>query len=198
MSYFTVAKDYEYFEEVKKSKFYAYVCQMHDLSLFKQKLAQRKAKYPDAGHHCFAYKLGSEMRFSDDGEPGGTAGRPMYELIDKRGLDHILIINSRYFGGTKLGTGGLARAYSGSAAKAIDAAGVVEVKDRAKLKFEVPFSDMDIVHRLLDDWVELEKESINYSAEGLIMEVSLLANNRKELISKLENLTRGNLRLLDS
>lgn len=191
MGYFTVAKEYEHFEEVKKSKFYAYVCRMDDLELFKIKLAQIKAKYPDAGHHCFAYKLGSEIRFSDDGEPGGTAGRPMFELIDKRNLDHILAINSRYFGGTKLGTGGLARAYSGSLAKAIDQAGIIEIKDRLKLRFEVPFSEMDGVHRLLDDWAELKKENIDYSANGLIIEVSLLANDLENLKTKLANLTRG-------
>ena len=195
MGYFTVAKEYEHFEEVKKSKFYAYVCRMDDLKLFKTKLAEIKAKYPDAGHHCFAYKLGSEIRFSDDGEPGGTAGRPMFELMDKRNLDHILAINSRYFGGTKLGTGGLARAYSGSLAKAIDHAGIVEIKDRVKLKFEVPFSGMDSVHRLLDDWAELNKEKIDYSASGLIMEVSLLAEEKEDLVRKLENLTRGSVSL---
>ena len=191
MGYFTVAREYEQFEEVKKSKFYAYVCRMDDLGLFRIKLAQIKAKYPDAGHHCFAYKLGSEIRFSDDGEPGGTAGRPMFELIDKRNLDHILAINSRYFGGTKLGTGGLARAYSGSLAKAIDQAGIIEIKDRLKLRFEVPFSEMDGVHRLLDDWAELKKENIDYSANGLIIEVSLLANDLENLKTKLANLTRG-------
>lgn len=191
MGYFTVAKEYEHYEEVKKSKFYACVCRMDDLGFFKDKLAQIKAKYPDAGHHCFAYKLGQEVRFSDDGEPGGTAGRPMFELIDKRNLDHVLAINTRYFGGTKLGTGGLARAYSGSLAKAIDQAGIIEIKDRLKLKFEVPFSEMDSVHRLLDDWHELKKENIDYSASGLIMEVSLLADEKEDLELKLENLTRG-------
>ncbi len=195
MGYFTVAKEFEYFEEVKKSKFYACVCQMDDLAFFKEKLAAIKAKYPDAGHHCFAYKLGKELRFSDDGEPGGTAGRPMFELIDKRNLDHILAINTRYFGGTKLGTGGLARAYSGSLAKAIDQAGIKEIKDRLKLKFEVPFAEMDSVHRLLDDWAELKKENIDYSANGLIMEVSLLADEKENLELQLRNMTKGSLKL---
>ncbi len=195
MGYFTVAKEFEHFEEIKKSKFYACVCRMDDLNFFKEKLAAIKAKYPDAGHHCFAYKLGKELRFSDDGEPGGTAGRPMFELIDKRNLDHILAINTRYFGGTKLGTGGLARAYSGSLAKAIEQAGIKEIKDRLKLKFEVPFAEMDSVHRLLDDWAELKKEDIDYSANGLIMQVSLLADEKENLELQLRNMTKGSLKL---
>ena len=88
---------------------------------------------------------------------GETAGRPMLEVLNKRGLEHVLAVVTRYFGGTKLGAGGLVRAYSGSLAKALDEAGTYQVKDRCKLAFEVPFAAMDSVHRLLDDWPELSK-----------------------------------------
>jgi len=90
--------------------------------------AVRKRAY-DATHHCFAYRVGSAgegFRYSDDGEPGGTAGTPILRQIDVRGLTHTLVVVTRYYGGTKLGTGGLIRAYSEAAAQALEAGGIEE------------------------------------------------------------------------
>ena len=72
-----------------------------------------------ASHHCWAYRIGDAYRFSDDGEPAGTAGRPILQAIDGQGLDHVAVLVSRWFGGIKLGAGGLVRAYGGTAAECL-------------------------------------------------------------------------------
>jgi putative IMPACT (imprinted ancient) family translation regulator len=76
---------------------------------------------PKASHNCFAYKIGAEFRSTDDGEPGGTAGRPILRAIETEGLDHVCVLIIRYFGGTKLGAGGLVRAYGGAARECLRA-----------------------------------------------------------------------------
>ena len=186
-----MAKTTELTEEVKGSRFIAWVSAVKEVGEVDGLLTLVRNRYPDASHHCFAYKLGDTVKFSDDGEPGGTAGRPMLELFNKRDLDYVVGVVTRYFGGTKLGAGGLVRAYSGSLAKALDAAGVVEVKDRTVLELAVPFADMDTVHRLLDDWAELSKGEPAYTAEGSQLEVELLEEDVEKFRETLTSLTRG-------
>jgi len=99
-----------------------------------------RKKFHDANHHCYAYRLGSdgqESRSSDDGEPGGTAGKPILAAIDREGLTNALVVVTRYFGGTKLGTGGLVRAYGEAAALALKEAGKKQQLITAPLAFAV-------------------------------------------------------------
>lgn len=105
-------------------------------------VAARREEFRDATHNCFAWRVGLSgdgMRTSDDGEPGGTAGRPILQEIDGRGLSDVLVVVTRYFGGTKLGTGGLIRAYGGAAAEALDLADVVEVPVVEVLSIAYPY-----------------------------------------------------------
>ena len=196
MGYITVRKTVERLEVVKNSKFLTLVTPLKSVDEVESLLAETRSRTPDASHHCFAYKVGEAVRFSDDGEPGGTAGRPLLEVLDKRGLDHVLGVVSRTFGGTKLGAGGLVRAYSGSLAKALDEAGTHQVKDRVTVTFEVPFAEMDSVHRLLDDWAELRKREPEYSAAGTQLTVSLVEDDLAKLKQELEGLTRGQVKWL--
>jgi uncharacterized YigZ family protein len=101
----------------------------------------RKQHY-DATHNCYAYAVGERgeiARFSDDGEPGGTAGLPMMEVLKKRGITYCLVIVTRYFGGILLGAGGLVRAYTKSAAEAVAAAGVLSVRECLSYSLSVPY-----------------------------------------------------------
>lgn len=120
MPYLSVAKTHVREEVVKGSSFLALVTRVKGVDDALAKLAEVRARHPDATHNCWAYRIGAELRFSDDGEPGGTAGRPMLEVLQKRDLDFVLAVVTRYYGGTKLGAGGLVRAYGGSLAKALD------------------------------------------------------------------------------
>ena len=114
---------------VNKSRFigYASPCQTEEEAL--AFLKSIREKHRDATHNCYAYVIGENagvMRYSDDGEPGGPAGLPMMEVLKARGVVNCCVVVTRYFGGVKLGTGGLVRAYSGSVAHAVEAAGLAQ------------------------------------------------------------------------
>ncbi len=194
-SYFTVAKETEFEEVVKGSRFIGRVSSARSVQAALAKLEAVRATYPDATHHPWAYLIGSELRFSDDGEPGGTAGRPMLETLQKHGqkraLDRVVGVVTRYYGGTKLGAGGLVRAYGGTLAKTLDAAGVVEVKPTVTLFVNVPFTELDTVHRLLDAWRGLRKGEPEYTAQGLRLAVTLFAEDEERLARTLTEVTRG-------
>ena len=107
----------------KKSRFLGLACHIDDEEQAKSLIEARRKQHYDARHNCFAYMLsGGIMRYSDDGEPQGTAGLPMLDVINKNGLADVLVISTRYFGGILLGAGGLVRAYTQSAADTLAAA----------------------------------------------------------------------------
>jgi uncharacterized YigZ family protein len=191
VGYLTVAKTCERTEAVKGSSFIAFVTTVEALSDVEAHLHAMRAKYEDANHHCYAYKLGNTLKFSDDGEPGGTAGRPLLEGLQKRNLDYVLAVVTRYFGGTKLGAGGLVRAYSSSLAKALDEAGSLEVRDRVTLVAEVPFAFMDSVHRFADGLKGLKREEPQYTESGMKLAISLFAEDEVTFKKQLTELTRG-------
>ncbi len=195
MPYFTVAKAFVREETIKGSSFIACVTPVKNLAEAHAKLRAVRAAHEGATHVPWAYRIGGEVRFSDDGEPGGTAGRPMLEVLAKRELDYVLGTVTRYFGGTKLGAGGLVRAYSGSLAKALDEAGRVEVKETLRRTVLAPFAELDAVHRLLDAWVGLKKGDAEYTADGLRLKVVLFADDEKALRDALPQATRGEARL---
>ena len=178
-------------ETVKGSSFVAFVTPVQSVSDALTKLSEVRTQHAEATHNPFAYRVGPAMRFSDDGEPGATAGRPMLEVLQKRDLDFVLAVVTRYYGGVKLGAGGLVRAYSGSLAKALDEAGVVTVRETVTRTVSVPFGDMDPVHRLLDAWPGLHKGGAAYSAAGLELSVTLPADDEPFLADALTEATRG-------
>lgn len=110
------------------SKFIAYVFPIADVNDFRERLAALKKEHPKATHHCFAYRLGldgNNFRVSDDGEPSGSAGRPILGQLDSRQLSNVLVVVVRYFGGTLLGVPGLINAYKSAAAMALQVTPVV-------------------------------------------------------------------------
>ena len=113
---------------VKKSRFIGLVCRVSNEAEAQQALEERRRQHRDARHHCFAYLLkNGAMRCSDDGEPQGTAGQPMLEVLKRFGLTDVLVVSTRYFGGILLGAPGLVRAYTQSAADTLEAAPKVEL-----------------------------------------------------------------------
>jgi len=109
--------------EDRGSRFIAWVFHSPDESQFLTELERIRELHPKARHHCWAWRMEGEYRFQDDGEPGGTAGRPMLQVLEGQGLDNAGAVCVRYFGGVKLGTGGLMRAYGGATARAAENAG---------------------------------------------------------------------------
>lgn len=112
--------------KVKGSRFIAEAFHVEDESAAEDHIEQIRKREHSATHHCTAFRIGADakiLRFNDDGEPSGSAGRPIMSQIEGRGLTNTLVVVTRYFGGTKLGTGGLVRAYGDAASQALDAAG---------------------------------------------------------------------------
>ena len=149
-SYKTVSGEGEAEIVEKKSRFIAHVFPVESESEALEQIEKTKKKYWDARHNCYAYVIGIDgklQRYSDDGEPQGTAGRPMLELLERAGLDGALVAVTRYFGGILLGTGGLYRAYSGAAAEALSDAGSVVMRKYALMRAEFGY----------DEWARTEK-----------------------------------------
>lgn len=170
------------------SRFLAAVAPIGDLAAFEAMLSTARSEHPDASHHCWAYRVGQEQRFSDDGEPGGTAGRPMLEVMSKRELDHVGAVVVRYFGGRKLGAGGLARAYGGAVASAVRQAGEVWVPDRVQLRVEAPFAQVDNVMRTLPGH---PKPIARFDERGVQVDIDIVADDRDRLEAALNEVTRG-------
>ena len=143
-SYKTVEKATEARTEVRRSLFIASVSPAATAEEADAFVASVRAKYPDATHNCYAYIAGAEnpsVRFSDDGEPGGTAGQPMLEVLKKRGLTAVAVVVTRYFGGIKLGAGGLVSAYTDSVVSGIDAAGTVTMNERSLVEVRAGYQE---------------------------------------------------------
>ncbi|WP_052852758.1 YigZ family protein [Streptomyces avicenniae] len=127
-AYETVAGRTVHETEVNRSRFLCALAPVGDEEAAQAFIAQVRAEHPTASHHCWAYVLGADasvQRGSDDGEPGGTAGLPMLQMLMRREVRFTVAVVTRYFGGTKLGAGGLIRAYGGAVGAALDVAGTV-------------------------------------------------------------------------
>jgi uncharacterized YigZ family protein len=150
-----------------------------------------KKHYPDARHHVYAYVVSENaiMRFSDDGEPQGTAGIPILDIIRKKELTDIAIVVTRYFGGTLLGTGGLVHAYSASALGAIDEAQVITYDLYTEVSICVSYSDYQKIGTLLSDF-EFRTEDTNFGAEVEILG-RVLSAKVTSFVEKLIEITSG-------
>lgn len=129
----------------KKSRFIANVFDVDSEETAVQYINEVKKRYWDARHNCWAYVIGnnSEMqRFSDDGEPSGTAGKPILEVLNSSGIRNCLIVVTRYFGGTLLGTGGLVRAYQAASKMGIDNSSVCEVLEGVRLSVDINYNNV--------------------------------------------------------
>jgi uncharacterized YigZ family protein len=139
-------------DKTKGSRHIATVAPVRDEREARQVLAEVRDELRDAGHHAFAWRLGADgarVRFSDDGEPAGSAGRPILAVLEGRDLTQVVAIVSRIFGGTRLGVGGLVRAYAGAVTAALDAAEILEIVPTRRLEIRVVWSDAGAVEALL-------------------------------------------------
>ena len=130
------------FEE-KKSVFIGYACHVESEEEALSFIKEIKQKHKDATHNCYGYvmKGGILCRYSDDGEPQGTAGKPILDMLVKSGVDDVCVVVTRYFGGTLLGTGGLVHAYSLGAKMAVEAAGIVQFENYVVFEISASYSD---------------------------------------------------------
>lgn len=154
-TYLTISSPSEALYKDKGSKFYAFAYPVQTVEQIKEILAEKRKEYYDARHVCYAYMLGYErgvFRANDDGEPSGTAGRPILGQINSSNLTDILIIVVRYFGGTLLGTSGLIQAYKTSAAEAIAVATIEERIVEKTFVSKFGYQDLNAVMRIMKDF----------------------------------------------
>lgn len=186
-TYLTLSASGEAVYTEKRSKFYAFAEHVDDEESAKARVAALRKQFYDARHVCFAYVLdfdGQRTRSNDDGEPSGTAGRPILGALRSAGLTFTLAVVVRYFGGVKLGTGGLVVAYREAAAAAIAEATVEERLIMERFRVEVPYADADVAMRFIRDGGG-EITARDFSAEGTTLTIeiraSLLAPLRERL-----------------
>lgn len=141
-------------------------------------------------HVCFAWRCGETVRFDDAGEPGGTAGRPMLAALDHWELDRSVVVVSRFFGGVKLGTGGLARAYGGTAMEAIADATIEPIIETVTLTCSVPFYSAGDLHQLAER-TGASKHDESWDENGLRLVVEVERDTADGFIEELTAITRG-------
>ena len=182
----------------KKSRFIANVFYVASLEETEEKLTQIKKKYYDAKHNCFAYVLGvnaETVKSSDDGEPQGTAGHPMLDILKGNNLTNCIAIITRYFGGILLGTGGLVRAYSDSLKAAIANAKTSELLNAYKVSFEINYDDYGKVENLVQNLNQLNENNIYSLAktfENVVkLEYLISIDAFDKFKTEMVNITRG-------
>ncbi|MDU0348834.1 YigZ family protein [Actinomyces sp. MRS3W] len=183
--------------EVKRSHFLGQAARTDDEAAARVFIAAVRARYPDARHHCSAFTVavpGAQPieRSSDDGEPSGTAGGPMLDVLRGTGLTNTTVVVTRYFGGTLLGTGGLARAYTQAATQALEAAARVRLATRYLWKVRVAVADAGRLEgQLRGRAPEIAVEETNWTATHAVLTLSTGSADPTGLTEQLAALTAG-------
>ncbi|MBN2135306.1 MAG: YigZ family protein [Acidobacteria bacterium] len=158
----------------KGSKFISYLYPVESSDQAENLIHNLRKEYHDSTHVCYAYRLGegeeTYFRYNDDGEPNGTAGVPIYNEIKRQELFNVLLAVVRYFGGTKLGTGGLTRAYGGSARMAVDSAKILTKVIATEIEIEIPFSFIGDMMGIINQ-IGCEIQNQDYAEDGVIMRI---------------------------
>jgi len=184
----TLQRPATYETTIKKSRFVVVAARADDPDLA---IAFREEeRVPHATHNCWAFRIGVHYRFSDDGEPGGTAGRPILAAIDGQQLDHVVVLVTRYFGGIKLGTGGLVRAYGGAAAECLRLACRIELKRQCRLHIRIPFDAMGVVYPLIDRF-GANRAGEECDNHGVVLLVDVTEDHVAAITSAVQDATRG-------
>lgn len=184
---FTIHDLVEYQEEIKKSRFQAFAVPVQSEQAVKDFLALKKDN--TTTHQCWAWKIGHDVRFNDDGEPTGTAGRPILAAIEGNALTNVLVLVNRWFGGIKLGTGGLVRAYGGCAGQALLLAEKIELIPTQKVQLACQFSEWAKLQYELNQQHIIYQE--DYTDQGVHLVAELKADQLDDLKQFLQDLTRG-------
>ncbi|QIO05669.1 IMPACT family protein [Acinetobacter shaoyimingii] len=184
---FTLTQETQFEEDIKKSRFQAIAAVVDNEQDVKSFLERHRD--PTTTHQCWAWKIGHHVRFNDDGEPSGTAGRPILATIEGNDLTNVIVLVNLWYGGIKLGTGGLVRAYGGCAGQCLLLAEKIELIAKKNVQFKCLFNEWSILQ------YELKSHEIeyveNYQADGVYVEARLQIHQIEPLALKLQDITRG-------
>ncbi|MEB3766741.1 YigZ family protein [Acinetobacter sp. MD2] len=184
---FTLASLVEFEQDIKKSRFQAFAVPVEN----EQEVRDFLEAYKDISttHQCWAWKIGHHVRFNDDGEPSGTAGRPILATIEGNDLTNVLVLVNRWYGGIKLGTGGLVRAYGGTAGQCLLLAEKIELIEKKQVEFACLFNEWAILqYELQQQQIAYQEE---YTAEGVHVVAQLQVHQIVALAQKIQDVTRG-------
>ncbi|MCK4812875.1 MAG: YigZ family protein [Candidatus Marinimicrobia bacterium] len=193
MKFQTISKPSKSKFTEKGSKFLGFAFPVGDKASIDTLLHDIRKTYYDATHHCYAWQLGygknMTFRYNDDGEPSGTAGKPIYNAITRLDLTNVLVLSVRYFGGTKLGTGGLIRAYGTSASNTLAAAVIKTVEHGDKIRFVCSYEHHPIIMRTINQYhiISLDQEF----AENVSVDVEIDEKNTEHVLQDVKNVTNG-------
>ena len=198
MEFKTIKEDGMVQEEIKKSRFICHVKRIYSEEEARAFIAAIKKEHYKATHNCSAFIIGEKSdikRTSDDGEPSGTAGVPMLEVLEKHNLTNLCVVVTRYFGGIKLGAGGLIRAYAGSVTMAIKEIGLVEIKEQAGLRLKLSYSQYQDFANFLkaENLAEYDTEFTDTVSSLLFVD----KGERELLKDKLTEFFKGKLEMMD-
>ncbi len=173
----SMKKEVENLYEIKGSKFYTFLYRVDSIEEIDEHLKQKRKEYKDATHVCYAYILEELEKCSDDGEPSGTAGIPLLTILKQKELNHILCIVVRYFGGIKLGAGGLTRAYRTSLTSTFEKAFIISLSPGYQIQITFPYEKKKEVDFLL------KEKNISYMeyAEDVLYELEILKEEYEKL-----------------
>lgn len=189
MDMFTL-KNTEHFEqEIKKSRFRASAGPVGTEEEARRFIAKFSSQ--DAGHNCWAFRIGDIHRSSDDGEPGGTAGRPILQAIDGQDLNHVAVVVSRWFGGVLLGAGGLMRAYGGTASACLRVAERQPIITFAALSVTCAFADEARIRSGLGAFPAALIETKGFTPDGVQLHVKLPCGQLDDVIRIINDISRG-------
>lgn len=180
--------------EINKSRFVATAGHAPDKEAAARFIESVRRAHPSAHHNCYAYIAGNpssttEIGFSDDGEVGGTAGRPILSVLQHRGIGEIAVVVTRYFGGVKLGAGGLVRAYTSAAALALDALPLKRLVALKEARITVPYQHENAVRLALDKFNIVIDDAVY--TEEVVISAHVPEDAADALTSEIMNLTRG-------
>ncbi|WNF36624.1 YigZ family protein [Bacillaceae bacterium IKA-2] len=196
-AYFTVKGYGEHEIVIQKSRFIAYIDRVTTEAAAQAFIEKIKKKHRDASHNCSAYMIGETnhiQKANDDGEPSGTAGVPMLEVLKKRELKDTVVVITRYFGGIKLGAGGLIRAYGSATSEGLNATGIVERKLMQIFEVTVDYTWLGKLENEIRSSPYLIKQ-INY-LEQVVLEIYATSGEEELFISWMNNLTNGQAEIL--
>ncbi len=193
-SYRVPASDIQVEEVIKNSQFITRIFNKTSVEAAKQEIKGLKQAFPDASHHCWAYIIGNPQSTtligsSDDGEPSGTAGKPMLQVLQHADIGDILAVCTRYFGGTKLGTGGLARAYASGVKQGIEKLPLSEKISYSDLSFELDYNQLQACQHLIKDY-QVEKLNIQYQ-DQILVDLAIAKEQKQSFMQALTNQTKG-------
>ncbi|WP_311163965.1 YigZ family protein [Streptococcus cristatus] len=198
MEYRTIRQDGQAQEEIKKSRFIYHAKRVYSEEEARDFIAAIKKEHYKATHNCSAFIVGEKSeikRTSDDGEPSGTAGVPMLGVMENHQLTNVCFVVTRYFGGIKLGAGGLIRAYAGSVALAIKEIGLIEIKEQAGLRLKMSYSQYQNFDNFLkaEDLIEFDTEFTDLVATTIYID----KQEKETLEQKLVEFFNGKIQIDD-